>query len=327
VTKPEEPASILLPWRHVLTLAGACLVLGALFLVVMGRAGAVMAVAGFAVGGFAIVSAGWRDAAPWAAGYLLAFGLLVAWPGIAALALLSTVLCVLAGVEVARTGRQIAVMLLLGLVMSFVAMPGGGGVGLLFPAAAGLAAGFATLGWLGLAGTLPPGPSTARHGWRLGLFLGGGMALSFVLVLGLDLPRAYWIAVLFLSRALIPFPDRAEPLRRYGTGAALGVLVALGIEALALPDGLRLALALAALVLGIRFMLHTRPIGPAMTTVAVLLGTAPTTAEALFRAEAIGLVIGMIVLLGLVIDRLWSLVFEDPDALQGPKTGGNRHRG
>ncbi len=311
---PERPPPALLPWRHVLTLTAVCLALGILFHLALGSAGAVIAVAGFALGGFATAAAGWRGCARGGAIFLPGLAILLAWPGPGALALVSAALCILAGIEVARGGTQITVMALLGLVMSFVAMAGGSDPWLMAPAAVGVVAGFLTLGSLGLAGVMRPGPAGARHGLRMALFLGAGMTISSLLVLNLDMPRSYWIAVLFLSRALIPFPDRIAPLQRYGTGAALGVLVAVGLEALALPVGIRLSIALAALVLGTRFMLHPRPIGPAMTTVAVLLGTAPTATEALFRAEAIGLVIGMIVLLGLLIDRLWAWVTPDRPA-------------
>jgi hypothetical protein len=172
----------------------------------------------------------------------------------------------------------------------------------------GLVAGHFAVGHLSLTGILRAPPEPSQHAIRLGAFLGLGLALSLICVALIPEHRSYWIAILFVSRALIPFPDSKRPLLRYGKGASVGILAAVLVEALAPPDALRMLIACAALVLGIRFLPNPGSVGTAMMTVAVLLGTAPTYAEAIFRAEAILLVFAIMVLVGVVLDRLWNEV-------------------
>lgn len=75
------------------------------------------------------------------------------------------------------------------------------------------------------------------------------------------------------------------------------------------------SLAAGALVLGVRFMIHPKPIGPAMMTIAVLLGTATKMTAALFRAEAVALVFGLVVV-GIVLDQIWRFVLGPEEDLQ-----------
>jgi len=109
---------------------------------------------------------------------------------------------------------------------------------------------------------------------------------------------------LFLSGSLMPMQDRPGAVLKYGHGAALGVIAAILIELAGTPDALRLLLALAAFVLGLRFMPHPLPISSAAMTAGVLLGSAPTPGDATFRAEAILLVIALILFLTLILDRV-----------------------
>jgi hypothetical protein len=304
------------PWRHAFLLVGASLLIAVPSFLMAGQVAAIASVAGFMTGGFAASSAGLRGTLAGGAGLLAALALLLISQSLPIFAAVCALLCLAAGVEASRQGTRISVMVLLGVTVMAVALARGPDPLILPLAVLGLATGHFVIGHLGLTGMLCGRPAAARHAARLGLFLAFGMALSVVFVALMDGQRSYWIALLFVSRALVPFPDRKEPLLRYGTGAAAGVLAAVLIEAMGLPDVLRLLLALGALVLGIRFLIHPMPIAPAMMTMAVLLGTAPTAAEALFRAEAIALVFAIILMVGLVVDQLWA-------AVPGPEDDGS----
>ena len=102
----------------------------------------------------------------------------------------------------------------------------------------------------------------------MGLFLAIGVALSVGLAMTINLHHAYWIVILFLSRSLMPMQDRPGALLKYGHGATLGVIAAVLIELAGPPDAGRLLLALAAFVLGLRFMPHPLPISSAAMTAA-----------------------------------------------------------
>ncbi|WP_139165875.1 hypothetical protein [Paracoccus tibetensis] len=291
--------------------------------VLAGPTGAVAALAGFACCAFGGAAAGMRGAAMGGAGLVAALALALVWPGWWAYALLCAALCAAAGIEAAARGTRIAIIVMLGVTLVFAS---GAPTGLPALAMAGLGAatGAVVMGHLALWSVIPPQRLSRAQGLRLALFLSLGVTLS--LILGLRAPQhGHWIAVLFMSRALVPFGQRRAPLMRYGTGAALGVSAALLIEAVHPPGLLRVALAIAAAVLGLRFMLHARPIGPAMTTLSVLLGTAPTMRDALFRAEAVAAALGIVVLAGLVLDRLWLEPRSGPNDVHRA-TNGSRSR-
>lgn len=306
----KEPSATapLVAWRHVLALTGAGLALGGLTGLVLGLAAVPAAIAGMAVGAYGTVSAGLRGGVAGGAGLLAVLVLLLLAPGPWLLGGLCAALCLAAGIELAQSGTRVSVMVLLALLVVALTHGTDADLRMLFPVAAGLVAGHLVIAGLGLTAMLRTRPAPFRQGLRLGLFLALGVGAALLLVALIEAPHSYWIAILFVSRALSPGPDAAAPLRRYGTGAAIGVVIAIGIEALGLPDALRLCLALGALGLALRYMLAPQPIGPAMSTVAVLLGTAPTLSEAVFRAESIGMVIGLVLLVGFVLDRLWRVV-------------------
>jgi hypothetical protein len=88
------------------------------------------------------------------------------------------------------------------------------------------------------------------------------------------------------------------------------VLLAIAVEAAGVAAAFRLLVAFAALIIGLRFLTYPIPVSSGAFTVAVLLGTAPTLAEAAFRLETVALVIGMILFLTLLLDRLWTALVD-----------------
>jgi len=202
---PEAPT--VMPWCYALT----------------GSAGSMAATAGFAVGLFAALSGGFKQALVAWLGFIAAAALILTFPVLPLLLALCINLSALAGVEVARSGTRVAVMALMGV-------------------------------------------------------------------------------ILFVSRSLMPAHDKPGALLEYGRGAALGILAAILIKMAGTPDAGLLLLALAAFVVGLRFMPHPLPISSSAMTAGDLLASAPTPGDATFRAEAVVLVIALIALLSLIID-------------------------
>lgn len=299
-----------MPWRHAGTICGAALVLGVAGFVMQGSAGSMAATAGFAVGLFATLSAGGRGALVSGAGYLAAAALLLAFPNVAVLLALCLALSAASAVEVLKAGSRMSIMVLMGFILFAIAARRGGDVWMLPLAAAGLVVGWWATAHLRLSGVLRL-PLASRHdAIRLGLFLGLGVVLSVGMAYWIELPHAYWIVILFLSRSLMPMQQHPGALLKYGHGAALGVVAAVVVEALGTPDALRLLLALAAFVPGLRYMIHPLPISAAAMTAGVLLASAPTPGDAGFRAGAIVLVIGLILFLTLVLERVMPKLAE-----------------
>lgn len=315
--QPPVPVP-LVSWRHVMVMTGACLGLGGVTGLGMGLAAVPATIAGLSVSAYGAASAGLRGSFAGGVGFMAVLLALIAAPGMWMLAGLSAALCLAAGIELAARGTRVSVMVLLGLVVVALTQRTEADILLVLPAAAGLVTGYMVLARLGLSGMLRAGPASDRQGLRLGLFLALGMGAALGLVALIDAPRSYWIAIVFVSRALSPRPDARAPLGRYGTGAAIGVVISIGIEALGPPDVLRLCLALGALALALRYLLAPQLTGPAMSTVAVLLGTAPTLNEAVFRAESIGIVIGLVLVVGFVLDGLWRIVVGAGTDVTGP---------
>lgn len=308
-TSPPAPTiPTVMPWRHTLTICAAALVLGIAGYALTGSAGSMAATAGFAVGLFAALSGGLRRAMTTALGFIAAAALILAFPVLPMLLALSMTLSALAAVEVARSGTRVSVMVLMGVILFAIATERGGDARLLTLAALGLWMGYMVIAHLRLSGLLRAPRARRAEAVRLGLFLAVGVALSVGLAMTLNLPHAYWIVILFVSRCLMPMQDRPGALLTYGHGAALGVLAAILIELAGTPDAWLLLLALAAFVLGLRFMPHPLPISSAAMTAGILLVSAPTPGAATFRAEAVVLVIALIVCLTLILERVMPML-------------------
>lgn len=301
---PRPPGPVILPWRHALTICGAGLVLGLSGFAAASSAGSMAATTGFAVGLFAALSAGRKGALIAGLGFIAAAGLVMAFPGVLVLLALCIALSAMAGVEVARSGTRMSVMVLMGIILFAIACERGDNNWMPTLAAAGLGVGWLVAAHLGLMSILRAPLANRAEAVRLAIFLGVGAALSIGLATWIDLPHAYWIVILFVSRCLMPMQDKRGALSKYGHGAALGVMLAILIELSGIPDAARLLLALGSFVLGLRFIPHPWPISAAWMTAGTLLASAPTPGEATFRAEAVLLVIGLILFLTLILERV-----------------------
>ncbi len=306
-TPPKVAVPTVLPWRYALTICAAALALGIAGYAAtgsVGSVGSIAATAGFAVGLFAALSHGLRGVLIAGLGFIAAAGMVLAYPVLPVLMAVCIALSGVAAVEVARVGTRMSVMVLMGLILFAVAVERGGDLRMLALAAFGVGGGYLVIAVLRLPSILRAAPASRAEAVRLAIFLSVGVALSIGLATAVNMPHAYWIVILFISRCLMPVQDKPGALFKYGHGAALGVLAAMLIELAGLPDAWRLLLALAAFVLGLRFMPHPQPISVAAMTAGVLLASAPTLSEATFRAEAVVLVIALILFLTLVLERI-----------------------
>lgn len=321
VTDPASNTAIptVLPWRYALTICGTALGLGITGFTLIGSAGSMSAIAGFAVGLFAALSGGLRGALIAGLGFIGAAGLVLAFPVLPVLLAVCLALSALAAIEVARAGTRMAVMVLMGLILFAIAVERGGDLRMLTLAAPGLGGGYLVIAVLRLSSILRAPPASRAEAVRLAIFLSLGVALSIGLAMAVNLPHAYWIVILFISRCLMPMQDSPGALLKYGHGAALGVLAAMLIELAGLPDAWRLLLALAAFVLGLRFLPHPQPIAVAAMTAGALLASAPTLGEATFRAEAVVMVVALILFLTLILERVMPRLPKVQASPQGRK--------
>lgn len=311
--RPTGPAvPTVMPWRYALTICGAALILGIAGHVVLGSPGSMVAMAGFAVGLFATLSRGVKGALIAGCGFLVAAAVGQAFPVMPVLLAVCMIVSALAVVEVALWGTRMSVMMLMGVILTAIATERGGDFRMLAMAAAGLAVGQLVMTHLRLSGILRHPVVRPAEAVKLGLFLGIGVALSIGLAVTINLPHAYWIVILFISRSLMPMQHKPGALFKYGHGAALGVLAAILIELTGASDALRLLLALAAFVLGLRFMPNPLPVSSAAMTAGILLASAPMPGDAIFRVEAILLVIALILFLTLILERVVPKLLKTP---------------
>jgi len=305
MTNSLHSRPVLLPWRHTLVMLGASLVATVPAFLLFGSAGAIGAVAGLVAGGFATMagSAGRAVLVSGAAGGALALTLWL--PSLWIVIALCGVFVALVGLEVTSWGSRAFVMGLFAYLEGLVGIGYGGDWQMLAMLAQGAVVGIVTAVFLKTTGMLPKAHMPPTGAIALCLFLGIGLAVSLVLIALLDEPRAYWIALIFVGRAIVPFEAMRSSTWRFGQGAAIGVAIALLVEAMPLAPGAQLAIALIASVIGIRTLPHPLPIASGCISLAVLLTIAPTLDEAIFRVQVIAIVVGLIIFLTFGIERLW----------------------
>ena len=283
-----------------------------------GSGATIAASGGFALGAFTVASVGLRGG--W---QVLAFGsvaalLPLAFPAPLFSTIVAVTLALLAGVELVRTGTRCMVMAIFAALAVQVgaAMSGGPWMGATF--LAGVAAGAVALRLAGLSAIVPAMREPPVVGAAMAVFLIVGLTISIALVLTLQGPRSYWIALLFVTRALLPLQAQRGAAIRFGKGAGLGVLLAVALELMALPTWVRLSVALFAGAIGMRYTIHPLPISSAAFSAAILLGAAATLREAIYRAEAIAIVVGLVLFLVFAMDRIWTrLATLFPDQRMG----------
>ena len=293
-----------LPWRIVLTLGGAVLALEILGALLTGGVGSPAALAGFGVGCFAALSGGRRLTLQAGLAFMAAIALVFVFPALPVLLGVCLALSAAAAVEVERFGSRASAMVLMGVILTALTFERGGDLWALALALAGLGTGHLVMGHLQLSGLLRHPPASRAESVGLGLFLAAGVLLSLALAATINAPHGYWIVLLFVGRTLMPMQHRPEALLKYGHGAALGVIAALAVELAGTADVLRLLLAMAAFLVGLRFLTHPLPISVAGMTAGVLLASAPSPEAASFRAVAILLVVALVLFLTLVLERV-----------------------
>ncbi|MEO1677240.1 MAG: hypothetical protein AAFU80_03680 [Pseudomonadota bacterium] len=292
------------PWSTVAVLmcVGASVTVPAFL--VLGQGATLAAAGGLMLGLYGTASLGLaRVGAPAAITALACLATLLAPQMWVALGL-SGAMALLAGAELARIGTRTLVMGLYAFATVRLGLSMGGELSMLATLVTGMAAGSAAAWATGMANKVPALPESSVIAVRMVVFLSVGLALAIVLASWLASPRSYWIAFLFLLRCTLPYGRQRQAALRFGAGAAAGVVLALAIEALAPTIWVQLLLALGATGIGLRYLLDQSPIPAGAFTLAILLGAAPTTAEAVFRMEAVGIVVALVFALIAVIDRL-----------------------
>ena len=295
-----------IPWRHVAAMCATSTAIAIPAYVIGGPGVAMGAIAGMSAGAFAALGSGVPRAASIAALATAVLALTI-WIGTVWIVLLLCAVFVgLVMAEARWQGTRSLVMALFAYLMSIVGI-GFGGDWMIVPFfALGAAAGIVMCQLLKLAGIMPKMPVPASGAVGLGLFLGLGLAIALLLVLLLDEPRGYWIALFFVGRAIIPYEGQRQSALRFGQGSMAGVLVALCFQMLGPPAAVQWIIALAASIAAVRFLPHRLPISSACFSMIILLTSATTFGDAIFRAEAIAIVVALIFFLTFGIDRLWA---------------------
>lgn len=297
-------------WKLAALLA-AILISAVAAAVILGSAGIAPAALGGVVAGLLGAMTGTAQRALAAVATALVLG--VVWlllPTVPAIGIAVPVLAALAAREEALQGGRSFVFALFG----WVVLTGSLGPGTGPEAAAAHLATFALAGlWgigaarmLGIAGIAPERPAGRAGGLALFAFLTAGVLISYAIIhLAAD-PHSTWIAQMFVMRGLAPPAARLAGLWRFGIGTIAGALIAGIIVALDPPALLRIALAGAAFVLGLKTILLPRPLASAAIATGAILVSASTIGTAVFRVEAAAIVAILTVALSLGVEAIRS---------------------
>ncbi len=289
-----------------MAIVGFCSAVLGLFSIFLGGTGAMIA----AIGGFTFGSLTVASVPAQATYWRIGLGLvpvvvagLFATPWITALCLLA--LTLLASLEVSRAGTRC----LIGAIFGFLAFEVGEArtaEHFVFGVyALGVVAGMLATKVAGLSAILPKSPPSKTHGVFMFLFLAIGLIGSLVAAHALNEPRSYWIAFIFAMRGLVPLERQGMAVLRYGAYATVGVALAVLVQLLHLPVHLELLFALGLVLLGLRYIAHPEPISALVITAAIVLASTATMQDAVYRLEAIGIVVCIVLILAFVLEWLW----------------------
>ena len=269
-----------------------------------------VAVAGVMVGLFGSLF-GDRIRATAAAGTALgATALGMASPGWVSFAIVIPVMAALVGRESDRTGSKTFVFGLIAWIILLAPAGSGGGWTLIavFVAAATFGIGVAIM--MGVEARILAGPHVPGYGFSLGIALAAGLALAFLIAGRFEGSHTQWIALLFAARALDAPDAHLSKAVRTALGAIAGAAAAGALLALPLPSPAFAVAGILLFVLGLRLMPANTPLSPALTSAAVILGTAPDQASAVFRVEAAAIAAGLAVALIWCVRALRARVLE-----------------
>lgn len=304
--RPSAPAPRVLPWAFVAALIATGLgILGPVAFVFPHGLAAVAF--GMLAGLFGTVMSPRGATWPAISSGVGALGLLMLAPSEPVLWAIGGGLCALAGVEAKRSGGR-AIVLVLFCWLALVLVPGMP----VFPLAApwaiyGLVAGWGAARLMGLGGRAVRAPGTAPFGIGMALFLGIGVWLAVMAMRWADQPFGHWLVFFVLLRALAPPGQAVTGAVRFGIGAMLGSLAALGVLMLDLPYPLVAGLGAVLALLGLRHMPHPAPITPAAFSAGVLLAMSPPAGVAVFRIEAAAFAVVLSIVLVTALSAVWSL--------------------
>jgi len=285
----------------------------------LGPGAVITASGGFALGAFALTSTTLRKALPLSV--VGAVAVLVFWavlPSPPGALLVTALLSILAGIEMARTGTRILVMAIFAVLAMQVGVLMEGGIWLAPAFLAGLGAGLLAVWLAGLAGIMPAVKESPRVATAMGVFLIVGLTISVGLALLFDHPRSYWIAFMFTFRVVVPVPLLRGQAIRFGKGASIGVLLAVLIGLLHLPVWANILLAGGIGLIGMRYLTHPLPVSAGAISTAILLATGATLQDAVFRIEAALITVALILFLAFALDRLWRTLLDRPEKGTSP---------
>ena len=302
----SAPRSVLLPWHIMVRIALLGLVVFGAARFLAPASGSPVAI-GLIIGLMgSLLSPRNNYAWPLAIG-ALASAALLANPPFAILCLLALGLCAIAGFESVNSGGRAGVIALYGWI-AVQSIPG------LAPLSENLPVLVASLGatWvlarvLGVTGLAAQPPAPKAFGPKLTLFLIIGLGLTTAVEWQLEDPHAYWIALIFVMRAIAP-PGQVRPAAlRFTIGTIAGAVAAVLLQQLDLDLYPKLGISTALALTGLWALRHPVPFAPACFCCALLTLAAPGIEPAVFRAEVTVSVLLLTTALTLIISGVWAL--------------------
>ncbi|WP_172299933.1 hypothetical protein [Pseudoruegeria sp. HB172150] len=308
--KGKGAAAPVLPWPTTLTLVGAAMVVLLPSLLLIGQGGAFAAVGGFVLGAFAIISGGMGMALRAGPAMLAVILCLIAIPGYAFATLVGLLLVIGTGFEAHRYGTRVVVFAIFTYLTVRLGLLQDGSWNLALTYAAGFIAGAAATHWRRLTGMFPKVKISRAEAVALAVFIGIGLLITDALMAWLQTPRSYWIALLFTMRGIMPLQAQRAAVLTFGKAASIGVVIAVLAEVLGLPTEVRLILALIFATLGIRYVVHPRPFASMLFSAAVLLCSTATLQDAIYRAQAIVIVVLLVLFLVAALDWVFARIVD-----------------
>ncbi|MEM6462302.1 MAG: hypothetical protein AAF724_10335 [Pseudomonadota bacterium] len=262
---------------------------------------------GFVFGSFTVASVAlplslWRIAVGLVA---VALAVIVANPWFSAACLV--VLIFVASVEFSRAGTRC----LVGAVFALLAVEVGAAKSpdqlVLAVYGLGVLAGMIATWAVGLNGIVPKGQASEAQGIFMFLFLAIGLLCSIAVAASLDEPRSYWVAFIFVLRGFVPLERQSSSVVAYAIFAGIGILLSVLLQINNVPIQVQLLIALVAAAIGTKYAAHPLPVSAFAFTVTIVLGSTTTMQDAVYRAEAIAIVVCLVLVLVFVLEWLLKI--------------------
>lgn len=261
---------------------------------------------GFTVGSFTIASVTPRDAWWRIAVALCAVGLVLTTSQLWVAVVIVILLVGGASYEIKSAGTRCLVAAIFGFLAFEVGLAKSPGSFVVLAYGVGVIAGMAATWLSGLTAILPRVPVSGVYAGFNFLFLTLGLTSSIALTILLEEPRAYWIAFVFAMRGFVPLERQVTAIWQYGVWSGLGVCLAVLLQVAGLPMQLELVIAFGLVICGLKYVAHPVPISACAFTGAIVLGSTTTMQDAAYRAEAITIVVILVLLLSFALEWLWA---------------------